>query len=101
MPVTSNFPRAKCALLQSDLSKKPATSRRRHPNSVAADLGRAQRNSVFLGFSADRIASPESAACSIAVSGKSRLDSCCGASWTAAEYRNRLNSPWRYDVEND
>src|SRR5215471_16568397 len=26
------------------------------------------------------------------VSGKARFDSCCAASWTAAEYRNRFNS---------
>ena len=58
MPVTSNFPRAKCALLQSDLSKKSATSRRCHPTNTAA-LTLGEQNEIvlrgYLGYSADRL----------------------------------------------
>jgi hypothetical protein len=82
------------ALLRSDLSKKPATSRRCHPNNTAAPtLG--EHNEIvlrdYLGYFSGSGLS-KAWACSIRVSGKARFDSCCGASWTAAEYRNRFNS---------
>jgi FKBP-type peptidyl-prolyl cis-trans isomerase len=79
----------------SDLCKRPVTSDRCPPNTAAADSGRALRN-CFARLSGDiqRIVSrlSKALACPIAVSGKSRFSSCCGASWTAAEYRNRFVS---------